>query len=264
MALSKHAIWRNATTGILFLSLSALATPVLAFQDDPSEAAFAGQVLSDQEGEPLTNARVTLELGALETTTDADGRFLFRATRPGIDVLTVNLVGFSEMSIPVDLERGSTTTVTLHLSPEAVRMDDITVTVRPGWQLEESGFYDRRDRGLGIYFGPEMIERRQPNRATDLLRSLSGISVASPRQGTSRVQMRRASANRTCPPRLYVNGTLARGQTLDDVHANDLLALEVYKGPGQTPAQFQRETGGYADCGVIVAWTRLYEADRGG
>lgn len=262
--MSMHALWRSATTGILLLPLSALASPVLALHQDTIEAAFAGQVLSEQEGEPLTKARVTLELGALETTTDTDGRFLFRATRPGIDVVTVNLVGFSEMSIPVDLERGSTTTVTLHLSPEAVRMDDITVTARPGWQLEESGFYDRRDRGLGIYFGPETIERRQPNRATDLLRNLSGIYVASPRQGTSRVQMRRASANRTCPPRLYVNGTLARGQTLDDVHASDLLALEVYKGPGQTPAQFQRETGGYADCGVIVAWTRLYEAGRGG
>lgn len=262
--MSKHALWRSATTGILFLSFSALASPVLAFQEDGAEAAFAGQVLSGQEGEPLTNARVTLELGALETTTDAEGRFYFRATEPGIDVVTVNLVGFSEMSIPVELERGSTTTVTLHLSPDAVRMDDITVTVRPGWQLEESGFYDRRDRGLGIYFGPEVIDRRQPNRATDLLRSLSGIYVGGPRQGTSRVQMRRASANRTCPPELYVNGTLARGQTLDDVHANDLLALEVYKGPGQTPAQFQRETSGFSDCGVIVAWTRLHEAGEGG
>lgn len=262
--MSKHVLSRSAATAALLLSVSALASPLPAFQqDDSPTAAFAGQVIHEQSGEPLSNARVSLELGGLQTTTDQDGRFLLRDTRPGIDVVTVAMVGFSEMSIPVDLERGSTTTVTLHLAPEAVRMDEITVTVRPGWQLEEVGFYARRDRGLGVYFGPELIERRQPNRATDLLRNLSGVYVASPRHGTSEVRMRRAAGNRDCPPRLYVNGNLARGQTLDDIHSSDLLALEVYKGPGQTPAQFKRGSVGYADCGAIVAWTRLYDTPRG-
>lgn len=263
-ALSKHVLFCAAAIGLL-LSFSALTSPLPAFQqdDDTSSAAFAGRVIHEESGEPLSNARVTLELGGRRTTTDGQGRFLLREARPGIDVVTVSLVGYAEMSLPVDLARGSTTTVTLHLAPEAVRMDEITVTVKPGWQLEEAGFYERRNRGLGVYFGPELIERRQPNRATDLLRNLSGIYVASPRHGSSEVRMRRAAGNRDCPPRLYVNGHLARGQTLDDIHSSDLLALEVYKGPGQTPAQFKRGSVGYSDCGAIVAWTRLYDNPSG-
>lgn len=262
--MSKQVLCRSLTTGALLLIFPALQSPLSALQQDDASAAFAGQVLSEQSGEPLPRARVSLELGGLQTVTNEDGRFVLRDTRPGIDVVTVMLVGFAEMSIPVDLERGRITTVTLHLAPEAVRMDDITVTVRPGWQLETSGFYDRQERGLGVYFGPDVIERRQPHRTTDLLRSLSGVWVTSPRHGSSEVRMRRAAGNRDCPPRLYVNGNLVRGQGLDDIHSGDLLALEVYKGPGQTPAQFKRGSIGYADCGAIVAWTRLYDAPSGG
>ena len=40
---------------------------------------------------------------------------------------------------------------------------------------------------------------------------------------------------------------------LESIPVDAILGIEVYDGPAATPAQF---TGGSAECGVIVIWTR--------
>lgn len=223
---------------------------------DDTVAAFSGKIVSGTSGDALEDAQVVLQMAELQTLTDSLGRFAFPRVRPGLEVASVRLIGFAEVSVPVQLRPGHNTSVTLRLSPQAIRMEDITVTVRQGWRLTQAGFYHRRNVGTGTYIGPKQIEKRDPQHTTDLLRSVPGIRVSSPRFGHAQIQMRRAAWNRYCPPLLWVDGTFSRAMTVDDIDAEDLLAMEIYKGASQTPAQFRRSVGG-ADCGAIVLWTRL-------
>lgn len=56
-----------------------------------------------------------------------------------------------------------------------------------------------------------------------------------------------------CRPTIVLDGMFMRGIALDDlVHANDIEALEVYKGPSTVPPQWRSA----AVCGVIAVWTK--------
>jgi hypothetical protein len=57
-----------------------------------------------------------------------------------------------------------------------------------------------------------------------------------------------------CNPLIWVDGQQAPGLEIDDILASDIHAIEVYRGPSTTPAQFVMN--GSAPCGTIVVWTR--------
>ncbi len=113
-------------------------------------------------------------------------------------------------------------------------------------------FWRRRERGVGRFFTRNDIERRNPIRVTDMLRTIAGISVS--RVGlTTRILSRRYGGR--CGPSIWIDGMQLFDSDLDVlVHPQDVEAIEVYRGFAETPPQF---SGGFDDrCGAIVIWTR--------
>lgn len=225
-----------------------------------STAVLTGQVVSALTGGPLHNASVSLIQSGLGAITDSTGHFRIVDAPAGRDQLKVTMIGFAEASMPIDLEAGHTTNVTLLLDRSVLKMEEINVTVNRPMREELAGFYDRRSHGIGAFISPGDIERTNPTRSVDLLRGVPGVDVIPRGYGQHSVRIKRAPGNRGCPPAIFVDGQHARFMNVDDIPVGDLLAMEVYRGPSETPARFKHLSAGA--CGSIVIWTRLHGDPR--
>lgn len=221
-----------------------------------SAATLTGRVVSAMTGGPLPDARVVLKSSRRGTFTDSTGRFAIADVQPGQDTVQVTMLGFAEEQLPIQLEPGATTQVTLLLSETVLRMEEITVTVERERTGKLTGFERRRKAGMGHYITPEDIEEMQIRRPSDIVRRVPGIIVGAARLGSAPVHVvRRASR---CQPTYFVDGVPRKGMMMDELNRDDVLAVEVYRGPAETPPQFQSLGG---TCGTIVVWTQEGERE---
>ncbi len=77
---------------------------------------LAGTV-TDESGNPIAGATVTIQGTNISTTTDSAGHFLLENVSTGPHNLTISREGFTESTTPVDVKEGETTTVNPLLHP---------------------------------------------------------------------------------------------------------------------------------------------------
>lgn len=219
---------------------------------EDSTATLSGQVVSAMTGGPLDDVRVVLKGSGLGAFTDSTGGFTIQNAPPGRDTVQVSLIGFAEEQVPLTLKPGHVTSVTLMLSETVLRVEDITVEVRRRDQIGKlSGFWNRENKGLGAFIPPEQIEEQDPQHPSALLRGIAGVRVGAYRFGRAPITISRS--RRDCEPVYYVDGTVNQNFHIDDMNRDDLLAVEVYRGPSEVPPRFAFQGG---NCGAIVVWTR--------
>lgn len=227
-----------------------------------------GRLLDNATSQPIASASIRLigtdgrEAGG--TLTDRDGAFSLRAPGGGRYQLRAERIGYQPaLSQPLDLLAHDTLSVELRLSTEAVLLDPLTVTASPRPDVRNAamdGFYARQRQGRGRFYDPADIERLRPVQVSNLLQVTPGVSVRYVGMPAgARVTMRRALGE--CIPTLFIDGH--RVPTGPDVGIDDWLpaatlrALEVYRSPLETPAEFSA----FNDCGAIVAWTNFTTGD---
>jgi hypothetical protein len=232
-----------------------------------------GFILEPGSGEPVRNAAVTLRQipGTVLASGETNERGFFRLqTRlPGSYALSAQALGYAGIrDEPVEVQMGKLTVLDVRMAPEALELAPLVVTAEARtYHLEMQGFYERRTKGLdtGVFFDPETMEERMPNRLTDLLWGVPAIRVAETQAGQQGVYFRsgeRASAGglNICWPMVYLDRHLIRPGGFDEplalnelVDVFDIAAMEVYRTPAEIPPEFN---GPNAGCGVIVLWTR--------
>lgn len=219
-----------------------------------STATLVGKVVSAMTGGPLEGARVVLATSGLGAITDSTGSFRISRVPAGfVDTVEVSLIGYAEQSVPLRLEPAATNRAVFSLSETVLSVSDLEVEVeRPPLRYSLSEFERRRKAANGYFVTPEMIERRDPNFPSDILRPVPGVSVGARVNGEAEIRFVRSTVN--CYPTLYLNGTLWPRHNLDELSARQILAMEVYRGTSEVPLRFQ--SPGREDCGVIVVWTR--------
>lgn len=253
-----------AAAGALAAVTLATASPASAQGQEQDRArrdttaTLTGRVVSAMTGGPLPDARVVLKGAGLGAFTDSTGQFRIPNVPPGSDTVQVSMVGFAEEQLPIDLRPAATTTVTLLLSETVLRMEEISVTVERERSGKLAGFERRRKRGFGHFLTPEEIEEKNVQHTSDLLRGVPGIRVGAYRLGRTPVQVVRRGE--PCEPRYWVDGVSKSSFNIDDLNRDDVMAMEIYRGPAETPARF----GASAGCGIIVIWTQEGGVDRGG
>lgn len=223
-----------------------------ALADSVQFGAFLGQVVSASTGKPLEGAVVTLLGSGYGAITDSAGNFRVPRAPAGADTVEVRYIGFEESQVPLEIRPRRTTRVVLLLSPTVVRIADLEVEIEreriPG---KMQGFWERRERGFGYFFSPEEIEDRRPlRRPSDLLREVPGLRVERERFGQAPVYLSRRG--RSCEPPVYLDGMYMANMRPDDIAPEELGAVEVYRGPSETPPEFMRLG---EQCGAIVIWT---------
>jgi hypothetical protein len=164
----------------------------------------------------------------------------------------------------VDLSSHAQQRVTMKLPKFVAVMDPVLVTARRQGSLDKTGFNQRKRGGMGYYLGPEQIQALHPNRITDILRTVPSLRISYSSQGEV-VESSRGTGSMmggSCV-QYYVDDmpwqATSPGDVNQFINGNDVVAVEVYNGPG-TPAQYTR--GMQGDCTTIVLWTRMKIRDQ--
>ena len=228
-----------------FASLFAVATlftipsDVLARQT----GTVTGVVREASSGLPLTGAQVVIESTVYGGLTNTDGRFLLLNIPAGTYRLRVELIGLGTEVNEVVVEAGPTTTSDFRLSPSALALDEVVVTVTGERRKRELG------NAVGTIQADQVVEVAPVHDMSDLLRGrTAGVQIFSGSGATGmggRVRVRGASSiSLSNEPLLYVDGVRVesrggmtvwaggqRPSRLDDINPEDIESVEIVKGP---------------------------------
>lgn len=230
-----------------------------------AQAALAG-VVRDQDDTPLRGVHVQLrgsvrnggESPARVTSTADAGTFRFDSVPNGWAQVIARRVGFRPETLTVEVPQrdGARIVVPLQRVMPVLRPVVVRASVVRG---SFAAFERRRAAGFGHFVTRTDIERRRPQRVTDLLRTVPGMTLEPSDAGTPMPRFRNASVGFTggrCDPIYWVDGTpLGPSLDLDALNPAAIEGIELYSGIATVPAAL-RGIGNSGTCGVIAVWTR--------
>ena len=237
--------------------LIALATPAasLAAQAIPRGSGVLRGVVVDPNGLPIEGVQVSIE--SARTESNEKGEFFLSTAVVGEQRMRVRRLGFRPDSQDVVTDFGKAVQVNVTLRPVVLTLATVTVTGRHEVSGAMAGFYRRRATGSGRFITREDIEKRNPARMTDLLRSVPGLNVSPQRTASSNVRVRGSR----CAPVVFLDGhaLTAAEFDLDSVDPRSFDGIEIYSGGATVPVEFQRTFRMSSNCGTILLWSRRGE-----
>jgi TonB family protein len=251
--------------------LAALLAPVVGAAQT-ARYAVSGSVRGADDAR-LVGAIVELraDQGAPKrASTDADGAFRFADLAPGQVELRIRRVGFKPETLQVEVPQVDGGAVIVPLERVAQALAGVVVRAQSRTVASItpfSAFERRRTAGLGRFVTRADIDKRRPQRTSDLFRSVPGVVMVQGDAGTLVPQFRNSmtagSVSRgspgqsTCAPFYWMDGTPlgALALDLDAIPPGAIEGIEVYSGIATVPAALR---GGVSNavCGVIAVWTR--------
>ena len=241
----------------------------------------------DSTGAPLAGATVRLgplpavltdAAGTARTARPAAGEYRVEVTHPTLGTLAGRVTMPADPgSVELRAAGGTRLSATVQRS---VALAGVEARAAPrSRSLELQGFYERRQRGGGVFLTDSVIQRRQGGRLSDVLRGVEGIRMLrwypeGEQRGMGEEFWRIASARGStgitragpCWMNVYLDGQLvqshdhpSQARNLDQLSLRDVEAVEVFRGGSEIPDQY-RSTG--SACGVVLIWTRREDRTR--
>lgn len=206
--------------------------------------------------EPLAGVRV--EAAGVAGATDAQGRAGWQGLPPGEIAVAVRPVGYAPLDTVLTVASGQTLVAVLTLAPATLGEALVESESLNDAMLRRRGFFERREGRAGIFLTRAEIERRGAIQFSDVFRSMLGFRVERERGQAAIV----SSRNPTCRPEVFVDGTRAAGMAdqIDALLLAGVAAVEIYRGPSETPMSFSRRGPG-APCGAVLVWTQIDAGD---
>lgn len=237
-----------------------LALVALALLLPPAGRAQQGATVSGGVTDAATGAQlsgVTVQVGdSLSAETDAKGQFGLNAVPPRTYGVRLSHPGYRSKALSLEVRKSdrrlylAAALEPLGAPPDSLAIKGDTTSVVAYEPYVD--FYRRRHLGLGYFFTSRDIARLEPERVTDLLRSIPGVWFTYDRRGQAFISFHLGSSPvRGCAPAIYLDGGRAGGFiSLDElVHPGRIEGLEVYTGLTLKPMDFP-------DGCVIAVWTR--------
>jgi hypothetical protein len=210
------------------------------------------------DGTPVPHARITVAGSALEAVATADGAFRIYDIPSSSQAVRVRMLGYQPRVMAIDIVAGQIFVLDVVLTPQPVSLDTVDVSSDVAVSPVMRGFEQRRQRGPGAFFSREEIQRIQPRVLTDVLRRVPGVQVRPVRGGMGNNVSVQARGSE-CGMLFFMNGSafpLPADQPINHFIApEEVVALEVYAGSSEVPAQFNSSRFN-SRCGVVVIWTR--------
>jgi hypothetical protein len=247
----------TALVGLALASAAVVTPPRGLAAQDPSVAVAFG-IVSDQFGQPVVDAEVTVA-GAdrtLTTRTVAAGSYRLDSIPPGTHRLRIREAGYLPLTASLDVTAGDPRDrdFTLVKLPFALE-PGLVQTPEGEFRASFSEFTARQARGVGVFLDRAAIDRLQPTTTTDLMRAVKSFRVLSAGKGKGayRLVSSGTGGDGACSARLLVDGfpyTPVDG--IDDFDPEHVGAIEAYA-PGEAPAPLDALSG---PCGTVVVWLR--------
>jgi Carboxypeptidase regulatory-like domain len=238
-------------------ALSALLLALLAAAPAGAQTLY-GRVTDATDGSPVAAALVTALDGAgaetARTVSRSDGRYELPLAAAGAFRIQVSRVGFrTGISPAVTIGEGERMGVDLGLRPDAVRLEAVEAQSRvtpPFRDARARRFYDRMDRGRGLFYTPEEIARLGRTHTSDLITYKAGVSMVGGRVWVG-------GNRRGCSPTIYIDGIRkSPAISLDEmIHPTEIWGIEIYPQGLDIPHDLPRDDVG-GRCGIIMIWTR--------
>jgi len=250
-------------TSVAALVLWALVVPMggaVAAQSaaSPSSAPPAAYrvsgVVRDSARTPVPEAEVTVIAPATlrrQLVTDIAGRFTLEAVPAGPLTIRARRLGYAATTVDVVVgPDGQGTDVEIVLRAVPAELEEVRVHPNPVGRLRE--FYDhRQQRGsFARFLELADIRRIAPTSASELFRSVPGITIRAATTGGNTIRIR------GCQPTVWVDGQRIPGAELDDVvQPSDIGGIEFYPSSAGIPPQYLDPSNRL--CGLILVWTRM-------
>jgi len=195
--------------------------------------------------------------------TDRKGRFEFDPVRPGMHDILVRKIGYVPVRFRVAVTAGDIWDGTIAMERSAQALAEVVVldsakalrNYRPLWI---DGFVERRRAGLGTFLDRVDIENAQAFNTAKLIATAPGI-MARAASGWDELNVSRCGNGFGTASKaiVYVDGfktetsTTGRFVTFHDYSPERLAAIEVYKGRGVIPSEYDDPQA----CLVVLLWT---------
>ena len=213
-------------------------------------------VVRNEQGQPLGGAQVMVWGSDITGSTGDDGAFFLSDLPAGTQALETRYVGYAPKRVTVDLASGETRSVIVMLDQHADVLDQVTVFGKPSRRRGDfTGFFQRRQNGIGQFYTRADIDRMHPYEFTDILRRVPGIQIVPTSNFDYTILSSRGTGSFTggaCQPSIYIDGARLVDDTAIDgfLLPNAIVGIEVYAGPSEAPPQYS-----YDNCGSILIWT---------
>ncbi len=207
------------------------------------EGTIAGRVVDESTGAPVASATITLPPSDRSTVTNARGNFRFTDVPAGEYDLEIRHIRYGTRTVSIEVLPGRTLTRTFRLTPEAIEVEPLEVTVYHP-DLVGTGFYERRNDGRGGHFMTlETLEQPRYEQ-----KSLDQIL------GATKEAMFRGVGSGGCV-RYFLDGRPLRryGLSPEEVYSFNVAGIEVL-GPGEAPLEYYRGDVDPTKCSVVLVW----------
>lgn len=200
-------------------------------------------IVTDNLGEPIIGANITIKGTTIGTVTDIDGNFSLEV--PASATITISYIGYLTKDIPV----GNNSRIAVKLAEDTQNLDEVVVV----------GYGVQKKSDLTGSVSNIKSEKLMERPATTVEQALAGrvagvnVSTNSGRPGgRTSIQIRGySSINATSNPLYVVDGVVWEGGGLDAINPNDIESIDVLKDASSTAIYGTRGSNG-----VIIVTTK--------
>jgi Carboxypeptidase regulatory-like domain/TonB-dependent Receptor Plug Domain len=255
---------KGAPVAVLTLRLATRPTAASAGADTPILSARLHGAVRTADGEPLPDARVSVDESMLGTT-DASGAFALADLPLGTHVIEVSAIGHEPSTRVIDLRPGDNGPMELEAGGPVQRLPSLAVTGTGASSISMNAIEDRVRRAGGYLVTAKDIEKRRPRKFEDILRGVPGLSILPALNGDANYLVqgdrvvssrgRRSFKVQPCSPTYFLDGAMVQGdvgQSPFPLPVDEIRAIEIYTAANE-PLEYHREGG---LCGVIAVWTK--------
>ena len=269
--------------------LLACSASSLAAQADTSRIMIAGTVL-DPLRNPIEGAEIRVVGGGPTTLSSPAGTFRIFAPRSKQILVQVRRPGYRAQLLALDGEWSGTVLLQpgVFELPEVKVTARYAKPAKYAGTAKYDDYFRRRRIGFGQFISREDIERRNPFRTIEILQAQPGIRTSIHPPGAAYGSVVAFARCHEFPPKInvYIDGrkltperggmgtesvfqqmrndnagddALANrrramasvGEMLDRIPPGDIELIEIFRGPGELPGEFND-----GNCGAISIWTR--------
>ena len=209
-------------------------------------------VVTDLSHVPIPGVEVAAINGITlirQTISADDGSFNLGSLPSGAISLNIRRLGYEPRKVDLTLGSENLASLDIVLKPKPSELEDVLISVNDRSRLRE--FYEHRGQRNSVakFYDQDEIKKKGASLASDLFRSMPGITIKSANIGGNTIRIR------GCQPMVWVDGQRVPDAELDEVIApGDIAGIEFYTSMAGTPAQYMERTN--RACGTVLVWTK--------
>ena len=192
------------------------------------------------------------------TITNHEGVFRFEDVDDGIARMAIRRLGFRPETLSVEMPQVDGGAIVVLLERVAQPLAPVLVREARVNGALPNAFERRRSSGFGHFITRADIEKQNPQRTMDLLRSVPGLTVGGS-DGSRSVRFRSTGGRSGCDVSFFLNGVPVASLDLDALSPRGIESVEIYSGAATVPAAL-RSALAPGGCGAIAIWSRMGDA----